>query len=371
LATRLSLRDIARNRSRTGPAVAAIMATLSGVVAMGVYTASQHARNLADFTPTLPTTMATLYVNTDVVLPPGVETAIASSLRATGSYAFGDGQSGTASAYVRQLGVGHRADIRNVMVGGAELLTALGIPQAAPALAAGKAVVITGLPLDNGAVTLQLSDASGNETSRSFPAVAAKVGVYGSLGAAVISPATATSLGLSTTTNRRLWTLSAKPTQAEIDAANAALLAGSTSAGSLGVIETEKGLNDGKLLLVPLALLAISTLVTFGVTAISTALSAAESKGDFATLSAVGATPGVRRRLAMGQAGVLALLGGILGIAAGLVPMGAVIAVRSDVLTLTIPWQVIALALVGVPLLAALGAGLFTRSRLPLARRLT
>ena len=51
--------------------------------------------------------------------------------------------------------------------------------------------------------------------------------------------------------------------------------------------------------------------------------------------------------------------------------MTAVIAVRSDVLTFTIPWQVVALALVGVPALAAAGAGLFTRSKLPLARRLT
>lgn len=371
LATRLSLRDIARNRSRTGPAVAAVMATLSGVVAIGVYVASEHARHLADFTPTLPDTMATLYLNTDTPLSTSVERSVAASLRATGSYAFGDGQAGTSNAYVRQDTPGHNVIGGDLLIGGPELLTALGIPQAAPALAAGKAVVITGLPLDNGAVTVELSDANGNQTSRSLAAVAAKVGVYRSLGSAVISPAAATSLGLTTTTNRRLWTMPGKPSQHQIDAANAALLAGSTSASAAGSLVTAESLNDRKLLLVPLALLAISTLVTLGVTAISTALSAAESKGDFATLSAVGATPGVRRRLAMGQAGVLALLGGILGIAAGLVPIGAVIAVRSDVLTFTVPWQVIALALVGVPLLAALGAGLFTRSRLPLVRRLT
>jgi putative ABC transport system permease protein len=68
---------------------------------------------------------------------------------------------------------------------------------------------------------------------------------------------------------------------------------------------------------------------------------------------------------------VLALLGGVLGIAAGLVPMAAVIAVRSDVLDFTVPWQVIVLALVGVPVISGLGAGLFTRARLPLVRRLT
>jgi putative ABC transport system permease protein len=51
--------------------------------------------------------------------------------------------------------------------------------------------------------------------------------------------------------------------------------------------------------------------------------------------------------------------------------VAAVIAVRPGVLDFTVPWQVIALALVGVPVIAGAGAGLFTRSRLPLARRLT
>jgi putative ABC transport system permease protein len=269
------------------------------------------------------------------------------------------------------LGVQSMRGVASVTVAGPGLLAALGIPQTAPALAAGQAVVINGAPLQNGRLGLSIYDHDGNQSSRSIPAITAQVGSYEALGAALISPATATALGLSPTTQDRLWTLRAKPTGHQVDAANAILLGASTSQTSLGAIQVASGLDDSRLLLVPLALLAISTLVTFGVTAIATALSAAESKGDFATLSAVGATPFVRRKLAMGQAGVLALLGGVLGIAAGLVPVSAVIAVRSNVLTLTVPWQVIALALLVVPLVAALGAGLFTRSRLPLARRLT
>jgi putative ABC transport system permease protein len=254
-------------------------------------------------------------------------------------------------------------------VGGPELLTALGIPDAIPALNSGKAVLLVGHTVD-GKVAVNLGNGSSSRRVE-IPAVEATIGGYYTLGGVIVSPTTAQSLGLSPTLGQVLLTLSSKPTQHALDAANALVLARSPDANQSIQLTFDGGLNDRKLLLVPLALLAISTLVTFGVTAISTALSAAESKGDFATLSAVGATPFVRRRLAMGQAGVLALLGGVLGILAGLVPIGAVIAVRSDVLTFTIPWQVIALALVGVPLLAALGAGMFTRSRLPMARRLT
>jgi putative ABC transport system permease protein len=366
---RLSLRDIARNRSRTGPAVAAIMATLSGVVAMGVYVASEHANRVANFTPMLPPNMAALE-SSQSPLPSSLVGAVSAALHATSVTGFGDGQ-GSRSGYVEQTKSDGSAYNSALMVGGRGLLKALGIPGATAALAAGKAVVINGRPLDEGRVRVMVMS-SGNQdgVAHEVAAVEAKVGNYDMLGAAVVSTATARSLGVSTTTPYLLWTTPHKPSTDEIAAANAAVLA-SPDGQSLGLISTEIPLDDAKLLLVPLALLAISTLVTFGVTTISTALSAAESRGDLATLSAVGASQAVRRRLAMGQAGVLALLGGVLGIAAGLVPMAAVIAVRPDVLDFTVPWQVIALALVGVPLVAGGGAGLFTRSRLPLPRRLT
>ncbi len=368
LTMRLSLRDISRNRSRTGPAVAAIMATLSGVVAMGVYTASTHARHVADFVPALPAKVALLQTGENI--PAGLERRIGASLDATGVYRLGDGQAGLNSARVAHTAVHHISNA-SLLVAGPDLLKGLGIPQAGSALAAGKAVVINGSDVLDGQLAITIADSSGNESQHSIPAVAATVGNYQDLGAAIVSPARAKELGLNPATNNRLWTLKAKPGASRVDAANALVLAAATTQSALGSIQVENGLDDSGMLLVPLALLAISTLVTFGVTAIATALSAAESKGDFATLSAVGATPFVRRKLAMGQAGVLALLGGVLGIAAGLVPVSAVIAVRSDVLVLTVPWQVIALALLVVPLIAALGAGLFTRSRLPLSRRLT
>ncbi|BEP13245.1 hypothetical protein acdb102_15560 [Acidothermaceae bacterium B102] len=370
LALRLSLRDISRNRNRTGPAVAAIMATLSGVVAMGVYVASQHARSEANFTPTLPSTMVALQDYQQRPLPDDLIKDVARSLPTLSIAAFGNGNSQLSGYVSPSFNRGPNETINNLTVGSPALLTALGIPQAIPAFASGKAVLIDGRSVASGTVPVEISDGT-TSTTHALPAVAARVGSYSGLGALVISPATAKALGISPVLDERLLTLSRAAHQTEIDAAQSLLLARSTSvSGDYGLL-THQQLNDGKLLLVPLALLAISTLVTFGVTAISTSLSAAESKGDLATLSAVGATPAVRRRLAVGQASVLALLGGVLGIAAGLVPMAAVIAVRSDVLDFTVPWQVIALALVGVPLVAGAGAGVFTRARLPLVRRLT
>jgi putative ABC transport system permease protein len=369
LTLRLPLRDISRNRNRTGPAVAAIMATLSGVVAMGVYVASEHARSEADFTPTLPATMVALQDYQQRPLPADLVQDVARSLPTLSITAFGDG-SGQQSGYVSPSFGGLNETINNLTVGSPALLTALGIPQVIPAFVAGKAVLVDGRSVASGTVPVQVNGPT-TSTTHTLPAVAAHVGTYSGLGALVISPATAKALGINPVMDERLLTLSRPAHQAETDAVQSLLLARSRSVnGDYGLLTYHK-LDDGKLLLVPLALLAISTLVTFGVTAISTSLSAAESKGDLATLSAVGAQPAVRRRLAIGQASVLALLGGVLGIAAGLVPMAAVIAVRSDVLDFTIPWQVIALALVGVPVVAGGGAGLFTRSRLPLPHRLT
>ena len=97
LTMRLSLRDISRNRSRTGPAVAAIMATLSGVVAMGVYTASQHARHVADFVPTLPAQGRAVPRHRYASSSRGRERDRRQPATPPAVYALGDGQAGTST----------------------------------------------------------------------------------------------------------------------------------------------------------------------------------------------------------------------------------------------------------------------------------
>ena len=365
LVARLSLRDISRNRNRTGPAVAAIMATLSGVVAISVYTASTDARSRADYQVQMPRNAIGL-ISSDAHAPDAsIVAAVRRELPPGTETAFGQ----PVGSDLAHIPVAQTDDIVNVTT--PALLTALGDPQAAAALAAGRIVTLGGPALPP---TTPISVQKGSATKDTAPIAtyASRVGPYAGIGTAFVSVSTATRIGLNQPLNAVVITVPTALTKHQRDAAVAALLATqSPNAPSRVSAETESGVDDGKSLLVPLALLAVSTVVTFGVTTISTALSGAESRPDLATLGAVGATPFLRRRLAMSQAAVLAFLGGLLGIAAGLVPIAAVLAVRSSTLTFTLPWQVVVLALVVVPLVSATGAGVFTGTRQPLVRRLT
>jgi putative ABC transport system permease protein len=130
---------------------------------------------------------------------------------------------------------------------------------------------------------------------------------------------------------------------------------------------------------VPLILAIAAGIVALGAAAIATGLAAADSRTDLTTLAAVGATPRVRRSLSLAQSGIIAGLGSVLGAIAG---FGAAAAVLTginqqyaatwpapDPIPITVPWTNFVVSLVVVPVVAMLGAGLLTRSRLPSERR--
>ena len=109
---------------------------------------------------------------------------------------------------------------------------------------------------------------------------------------------------------------------------------------------------------------------------------AGDSRPDAATLAAIGARPRTRRSMAAAQAVVIGLLGSLAGILVGFVPGLAVTwpltaehyrgggpSVWGSP-TINVPWMMLLAIGVGVPLLAATAAGLGVRSRLPLTRRL-
>ena len=60
---RYAVRDAARHRTRTVPAVAAVAATVAGVVALGIANASDAAESEATYTPQLAMGMGTLTVS--------------------------------------------------------------------------------------------------------------------------------------------------------------------------------------------------------------------------------------------------------------------------------------------------------------------
>ena len=127
-----------------------------------------------------------------------------------------------------------------------------------------------------------------------------------------------------------------------------------------------------------MTILAIVAGVVTLATALATGLAAADGRADLAALAALGTSPRMRRALSLSQAGVIAGLGSIIGTLAGLGTAIAVLITLNQAtadawpvqqpLPIIVPWLNIGTALVVVPLIAMLGAGLLTRSRLPIER---
>jgi putative ABC transport system permease protein len=138
------------------------------------------------------------------------------------------------------------------------------------------------------------------------------------------------------------------------DARDAAAEAGLT-------IETQRKSNP------PTKVMAIATaagaLLALAILAMTVGLIRGESAGDLRTLTAAGATSGIRRTLTATTAGALALLGAILAVAGAYVVMMALhhddLGYLSDV-----PVLYLALAIIGVPLAAA-AAGCLVAGREP------
>ena len=127
---------------------------------------------------------------------------------------------------------------------------------------------------------------------------------------------------------------------------------------ALGYRETEVAWHYLKLTIV-IALIGV---------AIAVALSAAEGRRELATLSAVGAGPAVRRRLAGAQALVISGVGALVGVLLGTFVSYALRATFGAP-SFTVPWANLLGVGLGVPLLAALITAACTRSRVPMLER--
>jgi putative ABC transport system permease protein len=138
---------------------------------------------------------------------------------------------------------------------------------------------------------------------------------------------------------------------------------------------------DRETLYVMLAVAGLCALITLGSTAVSTGLIIAEQKKDMTTLGAVGAAPGLRKRFAMWQTIMIAMFGTILGTIAGVMGYALIREALNRPLMhrypfevlygWELPWVSFGIMLVAVPVVAAIGALVFTRARLASERRLT
>ncbi|GIH92464.1 FtsX-like permease family protein [Planobispora siamensis] len=396
LPLRMAARDAARNRSRTAPAVAAVMAAVAAFTATAVMASSDLARaEERDFPSYLPGSAVVRLFDAEPRLWTEVKQAAAEALPGVPFVEAGDlaepGRSLT-GVWVTSGDCGepcpalHSGELGPLPVGGVDLLRHVlrgTDPVAEAAFAEGKAVVFDPRLIEDGKVSFETRDEAVDV--HSLPAVAVRD--RGLVPVAGVLPSRAVAgLGLEVRHGRLIVDPAVHRTSAEeIERLDAVVREVSFSANA----QIDDGIDrDSTAVLLVLAVAA--TVLVLGGTFAATGLAAVEGRPDRTTLAAVGAPARVQRLLVAGQAAFIAGLGVVTGMVAGMVPAvaDAVGAARHEAdwrrmlpdperpdqvagFLIDVPWPALAAMLVGLPLAAALLAGLCTRTRLPLTRRLS
>jgi putative ABC transport system permease protein len=401
LAGRVATRQAARNRLRTGPAVAAITVALAIPIMVSSVLLTARADDRARWRPALADDQLQIQsiagdgreppptaVQVDGREPPAaavravlsaVPGAVAAPLRFAliADQGAGSGsparkpESGGREPHI-QVDVTLRALVPQaeepgaLFVGGDELLAALGADRAAGDLAAGRIVGIGGGTVDHGSVALHPADfRSGDAGAVRDPRarLVQAVQVQGRPVLAIIryaiGAAAARRLGLETAPLGMLVRAPHAITPAELRAARAALAPYPDLTITAGPGTPPQSVSTSLLAL----LFGVSAAVALAVVAAMVGLAQAESSPERHTLAAVGAAPALLRRTAGAAAGLLALLGAVLAVPAALLPLLAIYAASPAAAPLTVPWPGLAATVVVVPLLAAAGGAALTRTR--------
>lgn len=380
LSLRFAARDAARHRTRTVPAVAAVGATVAGVITLALALSSQQAADERDHDPQLAHGYGAVPLDS-AADPAAVRRVLEKRLPDATVEAVDGVRSDDPDGYVE---IGFQVGEEPVLLptsgafGSGQLvagaapvslgLSAADRDRADRALAEGRVVLVRG------------NDAFGPEVSgrvrvvigeRAADLPATTVHPPGGLGAAsaIFPPALAEDLGLPVATTA----LAVSPTitpAAEADLAEA--LATVPGAGTL-VVERGYQPEDGVRIL-QWVLAVLGGILMLGGTLTATFLALSDARPDLATMAAVGARPRTRRRVAAAYALVVGLVGALLGTPIGFIPGIAVsrpLSRADDGSTLlAVPWPLLGLVVVGLPLLTAAAVGLCARSRLPLVARI-
>jgi len=411
VAPRIALRDTARRRAAAAPAISAVMAAVAGSVALTVYLGASDNRGTT-FQPELP--IGSMYITTDGTAShnatikavidkdlPGASTVAAVVVNRSDywpapvlplahSCPFSDGATLSAADQAKALAdprcapqymdVAPSSYSPLVTVDPAVLTAALGmhgqqLVAARAALASGGAVVNDARFVADGKITLEVrqndNDLPQLPATMTLPAVVIPSDIQTTV---VIAPDTAKALRLHTEPFGLFVTPLKMPTQAQEDRVDADL--NNLNLGLSAYVERGPE-TDPQIVAIVLAIAA--GVIALGAAAIATGLASVDGRGDLRTLGAIGATPRVRRLLALSQSGVIAGLGSVLGAIAGFGAGAAVLFGLNRVYAgrwpapipypIEVPWLNLGISLVAVPLVAILGAGLLTRSRLPIERR--
>jgi putative ABC transport system permease protein len=369
LSPRLALRDAGRHRHRTAPAVAAVMTVVAGAVLVLFVTSSSDLRDKHEFRPAVPIGL----VSAQVTGPTSTDVAVQAAALVGGGrqvlirlatqpgqgevtvqapHCGGSAADDLAACQFHGIGVAS-ADAIDLIAGRPE-------PNAARALATGRAVVLDRSLTEEGAVEVDGGRPHATN-SRLAAVVVPGLPSYSGLPLIYVSPKTAAEHGWRTHPEVALVKPDRTPSAVVMDRAQRALR-------SDVFISLQRSYHS-RYSPVLLAMLGAAAIATLAGTSIAVALAMAESRADMATMAAVGASPGRRRIFAMGQAAMVAGLGTGLGVA-----LGALVALAtlggSDVYPTSLPFRWLAAVLVAAPLLAIGVAGLVTRSRVTLTRRI-
>ncbi|MGV9330139.1 FtsX-like permease family protein [Streptosporangium sandarakinum] len=399
LPLRLAARDAARNRGRTASAVAAVMTAAAAFTMAAVAFDSNLAERREAFHPAVPAgTVEIDGARLDDARWARVRTIVERALPGA-PLIEAVAPRGTRGAAVElsvgQLGApdgmypGNPFGV-SLPVGDGRLLEFVQgrrDPVAAAAFAAGRAVVFDPELVRDGRLRLYAVPFAGHGSSEAprdltVPAVVARAA--DPRHAIAVLPASALpALGL----KPEARVLYAAPSSVRLTEEQEVRLGRelAITAGPVGVTFVRD--IDSYGFVKPLLFLAAAVLALGGTLA-ATGLAAVDLRPDLSTMAAVGAKPGTRRLVVVGQAGFITALGALVGALAG-IPAGIAVAGSSrpygyrawvsgsspsflDRLPpIELPWLFLAALVVGLPLLAALVAGAFTRTRVTLTRRVT
>ncbi|GGM93698.1 hypothetical protein GCM10010106_47670 [Thermopolyspora flexuosa] len=403
LPLRLSVRDAARHRTRTACAVAAVMTAATAMSATAITLTSKDAMLRDGYTAAVP--VGTTLIDGERVPEqswPEVVAAVGRVLPGVRPVEVHRAREAEGRR-VRLAVTGAECEIRcgehapgpgsgDLPIGDERLLRLVqgrSDPAAAAAFAAGKAVAFDRGLVRDGTLTLDVLD--GRSRKRRSVAVPAVVATAADPrhAVAVLPEAAVRAAGLTLEVRRLL----VDPAERRLDTvAEARLEQELKTVHDAAFVHVERG-HRRDMRPVLQVLTAAAAVVILGATFAVTGLAAADLRPDLATMAAVGAAPRLRRLVVAGQALVISGLGAAVGLAAGLLagaaavwslaagPQGAQVRYRVEDGFLTavpphtplleVPWPYLAAVVAGLPLLAALVAGAFTRTRFTLTRRLT
>ena len=343
IGVRLAIRDMARFRSRTGPIMTAIVAGLGLSIAVGAALETVEAGLARDYRPQLAA---------DQLLVDGTAPApLVSQLREDLPVAADSPVTIVAPASTTAA----RSLPQYVTVADARLLDTLDAPPAATAALAAGDVLVLHDPAHPAEPLVRQAEliAPGRVTAVELPlAPEAVPGI-------VLSPETFERTGASRARELTRWLIRLTGPVEPAQLQHAQQLAGRF--GQRVTVETgPPEFDSGGLQAGATAAAGVLSLLIVGV---GLALVSQEARRDESVLTAVGAAPQTRRSLAAARAGTLTLLGGVLAVPAGLLPIWGLSAASGigAASELIAPAASIVAVIVVVPALAAAAAWLATR----------